>query len=148
MCCMCLLVGSPKISVHVIGIGGWLHLKSCWVHAQVTKTCFVVFYYSYWGQNVDFPLCPIKQIRIHAVEGRGSQHIYSFLQESVTQSLGLTGQTMVTVFLGYRGYRRTAYDRVGTDCLHSGKTTTGHLRRVNIQVTQCHQAETVTKVVT
>jgi len=148
MCCMCLLVGSPKISVHMIGVCGWLHLKSCWVHAQVTKTCFVVFYYSYWGQNVDFPLCPIKQIRIQAVEGRGSQHIYSFLQESVTQSLGLTGQTMVTVFLGYRGYRRTAYDRVGTDCLHSGKTTTGHLRRVNIQVTQCHQAETVTKVVT
>ena len=148
MCCMCLLVGSPKNSVRMIGIGGWLHLKSCWVHTQVTKTCFVVFYYSYWGQNVDFPLCPIKQIRIHAVEGRGSPHIYSFLHESVTQSLGLTGQTVVTVFLGYRGYRRTAYDRVGTDCLHSGKTTTGHLRRVSIQVTQCHQAETVTKVVT
>jgi len=42
MCCMCLLVGSPKISVHMIGIGGWLHLKSCWVHAQVTKNCLVV----------------------------------------------------------------------------------------------------------
>jgi len=41
MCCMCLL-GSPKISVHVIGIAGWLHLKSCWVHTQVTKNCFVV----------------------------------------------------------------------------------------------------------
>ena len=27
MCCMCLLVGSPKISVHMIGISGWLHLK-------------------------------------------------------------------------------------------------------------------------
>jgi len=29
MCCMFLLVGSPKISVHMIGIGGWFHLKSC-----------------------------------------------------------------------------------------------------------------------
>jgi len=27
MCCMCLLVG-----LHIIGISGWLHLKSCWVH--------------------------------------------------------------------------------------------------------------------
>ena len=34
MCCMCLLVGSPKILVHMIGIGGWLHLKSCWVHTH------------------------------------------------------------------------------------------------------------------
>ena len=42
MCCMCLLVGSPKILVHMIGIGGWLHLVSSWVHAQVTKNCFVV----------------------------------------------------------------------------------------------------------
>ena len=42
MCCMCLLVGSPKISVHVIGIGELLHLKSCWVHTHVTKNCFVV----------------------------------------------------------------------------------------------------------
>jgi len=37
MCCMCLLVGSPKISAHMIGIDGWLHLKSCWVHTQVTE---------------------------------------------------------------------------------------------------------------
>ena len=44
MCCMCLLVGYPKISVHMIGIGGWLHLKSCWVHTQVTKNCFVVIW--------------------------------------------------------------------------------------------------------
>ena len=34
MCCMCLLIGSPKILVHMIGIGGWLHLKSCWVHTH------------------------------------------------------------------------------------------------------------------
>jgi len=39
---MCLLVVSPKISVHMIGISRWLHLMSCWVHAQVTKNCFVV----------------------------------------------------------------------------------------------------------
>jgi len=42
MCCMCLLVGSPRISVHIIGIGGWLHLMSPWVNAQVTKKRFVV----------------------------------------------------------------------------------------------------------
>jgi len=42
MCCVCLLVGFPQISVHMISIGGWLHLKSCWVHTHVTKNCFVV----------------------------------------------------------------------------------------------------------
>jgi len=42
MYCMCLLAGSHKISAHMIGIGGWLHLKSCWVHTHVTKNCFVV----------------------------------------------------------------------------------------------------------
>jgi len=74
MCCMCLLVGSPKISVHMIGIGGWLHLKSSWVHTQVTKNCFVIVWLL--GTSIDFPLGPIKQMRIHAVEGRGSPHIY------------------------------------------------------------------------
>jgi len=39
---MCLIFRSPKISVHMIGISGWLHLKSCWVHTHVTKNCFVV----------------------------------------------------------------------------------------------------------
>ena len=39
---MCLLVGSPKISAHIIGIDGSLHLMSCWVHTHVTKNCFVV----------------------------------------------------------------------------------------------------------
>ena len=75
MCCICLLVGSSRISAHMIGIGGWLHLKSCWVHTQVTKNCFVVV----WLQNVDLSLGPVKQIRIHAVEGRGSSHIYTNL---------------------------------------------------------------------
>ena len=44
MCCMHLLVVSPKISGHIIGINGWLHLKSCWVHTHVTKNCFVVIW--------------------------------------------------------------------------------------------------------
>ena len=44
---------------------------------------------------------------------------------------------MATVFLGYK---RTAYDRLSA----SWKV----LSRTNIQVTQCHHAETVTKVVT
>jgi len=39
MCCICLLVGSPKnLSAH----DRWLHLKSSWVHTQVTKNCFVI----------------------------------------------------------------------------------------------------------
>ena len=33
---------SSKISVHMIGIGGWLHLKSCWFYTQVTENCFVI----------------------------------------------------------------------------------------------------------
>ena len=40
---MCLLFGSPKISVHIMSVSdGWLLLKSCWVHTQVTNNCFVV----------------------------------------------------------------------------------------------------------
>ena len=69
MCCMCLLVGSPKISVHMITIGRWLHFKSCWVHTQVTNNCFVVVWL----------LGPTKQIRIHTLEGRGLPHIYTNL---------------------------------------------------------------------
>jgi len=109
MCCMCLLVGSPKNSVRMIGIGGWLHLKSCWVHTQVTKTCFVVFYYSYWGQNVDFPLCPIKQIRIHAVEGRGSPHIYSFFTRICNSVIRPNWSDYGNSFSGIQ--------RIQTDCL-------------------------------
>jgi len=56
MCCMCLLVGSLKISVHMISIGGWLHLKSCWVHTQVTKNCFVVVWLM--GTNRGFTIGP------------------------------------------------------------------------------------------
>ena len=78
MCCMCLLTGSPKISVHVIGIGGWLHLKSCWVHTRVTNNCFVIVWLLE-TKRVDLPLGPVKQIRIHAVEGRGLPHIYTNL---------------------------------------------------------------------
>ena len=36
MCCMCLLFGSPKISVHLIGVSGRLNLKSCWVHSYTS----------------------------------------------------------------------------------------------------------------
>jgi len=31
------------------------------------------------GQNVELPLGPVKQIKIHAVERRGSPHIYTNL---------------------------------------------------------------------
>jgi len=42
MCCMCLLVGSPRISVQMIDVSEWLHLKSCCVHTQLTMNCSVV----------------------------------------------------------------------------------------------------------
>ena len=76
MCCMCLLVGSPKILVHMIGIGGWLHLKSCWVHTH-DKELFCRRLVT--GDKTDLLLGPVKQIRIHAVEGRGFPHIYTNL---------------------------------------------------------------------
>ena len=48
---------------------------------------------------------------------------------------------MATIFLGYR---RTAYDRLSASLKNNYWSV---LRRTNIQVTRCHQAETVTKVV-
>jgi len=38
---MYLLVGSPKISVHVIGTSGWLY-QELLVHTHATKNCFVI----------------------------------------------------------------------------------------------------------
>ena len=38
-----------------------------------------VLSFGYWGQNVDLSLGPVKQIRIHALEARGSPHIYTNL---------------------------------------------------------------------
>jgi len=49
---------------------------------------------------------------------------------------------MATVFLGYR---RVAYNRLSAFWKDSYWSV---LRRTNIQVTRCHQAETVTNVVT
>jgi len=55
-----------KISVHIIGIGGSLHLKSCWVHTQVTKECFVVVWLL--GTNCGLIIrTNYKQVRIHEV---------------------------------------------------------------------------------
>jgi len=53
-----------------------------------------------------------------------------------------TPLTIATVFLGYR---RTAYDRLFASWKDNYWSVLG---RTNIQVTRCHQAETVTKVVT
>ena len=49
---------------------------------------------------------------------------------------------MATVFLGYG---RTAYDRLSASWKDNYWSV---LCRTNIQVTRCHQAETMTKVVT
>jgi len=56
MCSMCLLVGLPKISVLMIGIGQWLHLMSSWVHAQVKKNRFVVVWLL--GTKLEFTIGP------------------------------------------------------------------------------------------
>ena len=48
---------------------------------------------------------------------------------------------MATVF---PGYRRTAYDRLSASWKDKYWAV---LRRTNIQVTRCHEAETLTKVV-
>ena len=61
----------------MIGIDGWLHLELL-VHTQVTKNCFVIVWLLE-TKRVDLPLGPVKQIRIHAVERRGSPHIYTNL---------------------------------------------------------------------
>ena len=61
---MCLLLVSPKISVHMICVSRWLHLE------------LLISYTSYWGQIVNLSLRPSKQTRIGAVEGRGLPHIY------------------------------------------------------------------------
>ena len=74
--CVCSL-GLPR-SQCIIGVSGWLHLKSCWVHTQVTKN--VLSSFGYWGQNVDLSL---KPIRIHAMEGRGSPHIYTICNSAI-----------------------------------------------------------------
>jgi len=52
-------------------------ISSCWVHTHVTKNCFVVVWLL--GTKRGFTIGPIKQIRIHAVEGCGSPHIYTNL---------------------------------------------------------------------
>jgi len=108
MCCMCLLVGSPKISVHMIGIGVWLHLKSCWVHAQVTKTCFVVFYYSYWGQNVDFPSCPISKLEFTQWKDVDRSIFTVFLHES---------NSVIRPNWSDYGNSFSGIQRIQTDCL-------------------------------
>jgi len=60
----------------MMSISGWLHL--CWVHTQVTKNCFAVVLLLETKRELS--LGPIKQIRIHAMEGRGLPHIYRNLQ--------------------------------------------------------------------
>jgi len=39
---MCLLVGSPKISAHMIGIGGWLHLELLGSYTMTELFCRLV----------------------------------------------------------------------------------------------------------
>jgi len=58
---MCLLVRSPKISVHMIGTSGWHHLKkSCWFIHMRQRT--VLSSFGYWGQNMDLQLGPLSKL--------------------------------------------------------------------------------------
>ena len=45
----------------MIGIGGWLYLKICWVHTQVTKNFFFSSF-GYWRQNMDLSLGPLSKL--------------------------------------------------------------------------------------
>jgi len=58
-------------------IGGWLYLEMLGSYTRDKELFLSLF--GYWGQNVDLPLALVKQMRIHAVEGRGSPHIYTNL---------------------------------------------------------------------
>ena len=69
--CVCSL-GIPKSQCTWSALaGGFISRAVGFIH-KWQRTVLLSF--GYWGQNVDLPLGPIKQIRIHAVEGRGSPH--------------------------------------------------------------------------
>jgi len=71
---MCLLVRSPKISVHIQWVTSSQELL---VHTHATKNCFIVVWLL--GTKHGFTIGTTKQIGIHAVEGRESPHIYTNL---------------------------------------------------------------------
>jgi len=82
MCCMCLLVHSLGLQKYQCTwsalLGGFISIAAGFIHKwQRGRT--VLSSFGCWGQNADLPLGPNKQIRIHAVEGHGSPHIYTNL---------------------------------------------------------------------
>jgi len=76
MCCMCLLVGSPKISVHMIGISGWLHLK-----LLGSYTCELFCHHLVTGDKTwIYHWAPLSKLKFM---GSGRIHLH----KSVTQPL-------------------------------------------------------------
>jgi len=74
--CVCKL-GLPKSQCTWLpSAGGFISRAAGFTH-KWQRT--VLLSTGYWGQNIDLSLGPTKQIRIHAVEGRGSPHIYTNL---------------------------------------------------------------------
>jgi len=71
--CVCSL-GLPESQCKwSMSVSGFISRAAEFIHNwqwTVLSSC------GYWGQNVNLPLRPIEQITIHAVEGRGSPHIY------------------------------------------------------------------------
>ena len=136
MCCMCLLVGSPKISVH-IGISGWLHLQSCWVHTQVTENCFVFIWLL--GKTWIYLWDSISKLE--------------FMQWKDVDCPTFT--QICNSAINWLDYSNN-FSGIQTDCLwhylHPGKTTTGQyyaqeaqlsprdhaMRRVNWYLANCH----------
>jgi len=71
-------LGLPKFQCTWSALaGGFISRAVGFIH-EWQRTVFLLSF-GYWGQNVDLPLGPVKQIRIYAVEGRGSLHIYTNL---------------------------------------------------------------------
>jgi len=96
MCCMCLLVGGlPKSKCTWSALaGGFISRAAGFIHLWQRT---VLSSFGYWAQNMDIQLGPVKQIRIHAVEGRGSPTFTRICKSAINRPL-----TMATVFVGYR----------------------------------------------
>jgi len=112
MCCMFLLVGSPKISVHMIGIGGWFHLKSCLLSSY---TCD-------------------KELFCHRLVTGDKTWIYHWAPLSKLEFMQWkdvdrpTFTRICKSAINWLDYGKFFWDTDGlliTDYLHPGKTTTG-----------------------
>ena len=122
-------VGSPKISVHMIGTGGWLHVKSSWVHAQVTKNCFVDIWLL--GTKRRF-ITGTYLANYNSCSGR--KWIAPHLQKSVdcNQKSVISTTNCSEYDNSFLGYRQIAYNRLPASWKDSYWSV---LCKTNVQVT-------------